>query len=104
MIETQFLQHSTSYPKLRLYSSMLLSKYFILILFFHSNTIFSQNFDSNDIIGLWLPQDNSVLIHIYENEGKYFAKNTDSKGGLIKLKDQNNPNPDLTKNHFLMYL
>ncbi len=67
----------------------------IILLVLLSSPILSQNFNSHDIVGTWLPEDKSVHIHIYETNNVYYATATNNVGEPIRIKDIHNPDPNL---------
>jgi uncharacterized protein (DUF2147 family) len=73
------------------------SKIIITLFFFATitNNTKAQSLSGNEIIGIWQPQDKSILVSIYEVNSKYNAKVRDYLGNRITKKDVNNPDVKL---------
>ncbi|MFH2144079.1 MAG: DUF2147 domain-containing protein [Bacteroidota bacterium] len=77
----------------------------IFIIFSSITASFSQDFNADDIIGKWIPQQNRSIVEIFKIEDKYYAKIIWLKD-IENIKGENildiyNPNKKLRSRHVL---
>jgi uncharacterized protein (DUF2147 family) len=86
---------------------MNMKKYFILLMILASGMMFStqvnaQEFQKDDILGIWLNEDEDAHVEIYKENDLYYGKIVwlkfpiDEETGKPKL-DKHNPDPELQK-------